>query len=86
MELKRKIVEVEGIGQVEIRELDYREAEPLFDLPPEKLGKEIIKASLFYPGGERIFDSAIGVGTATALFGLVDDVLDVNGMGKPKRR
>lgn len=83
--LRSKVVEVDGFESVEIRELDYREAEPLFDLPAEKLGKEIIKASI-YRNGAKVFDGPIGLSEATALFGLVDKVLEVNGMGKQKGR
>jgi hypothetical protein len=86
VELKSKRVTVEGIGEVVIQELDYREAEPLFELSPEGLGKAIIKASLYYPDGKRIFDQPIGIGAATTLFGLVDEVLEINGLGKAKRR
>jgi hypothetical protein len=83
--LRSIVAELPGFESVEIRELDYREAEPLFDLPSDKLGKEIIKASL-YRNGSKVFDGPIGLAEATALFTLVDKVLEVNGMGKQKGR
>lgn len=79
--LKSKIVTLDGVGEVEVREIPYDEAEPLFDLPPAKMGKELIKASL-YQNGVKIFSGVIGLGTANACFSLVDDVLEINGMGK----
>lgn len=81
MELKSKLVDVEGIGQVEIRELDYSEAEPLFDMPSGSLGKALIKACL-YKDGVRIFDGKVGLSVATELFKLSGEVLEINGMGK----
>lgn len=81
MALKTKIVEVEGIGQVEIRELLYSEAEGLFNLPSEAIGKEIIKACI-YIGGVKAFDTDLGFSDATKLFTLVDQVMEINGMGK----
>lgn len=85
MTLKTKIVVVEDVGEIEVRELAYSEAEALFELDSSKLGKELIKRCL-YLNGERIFDTGIGISVANKLFLLSADVLEVNGMGKPKSR
>lgn len=81
MDLNSKIVQVPGVGDVEIRELEYGEAERLFELEPKKMGKEIIKACL-YQNGERIFDGTVGLARANRLFGLIDQVMEINGLGK----
>lgn len=80
--LQSRFVEVEGVGNVEVRELLNDEAEELFGLEPKQLGKAIIKAAL-YLNGERIFAGKVGLRTATKLWALSDIVLEVNGMGKP---
>jgi len=81
--LKTKTVEVEEFGEVEIRELKYSEAEVILEYEPGKIGKALIKACL-YKDGERIFDDEVSFSVANKLFGLVDQVLEINGLGKPK--
>jgi hypothetical protein len=86
MMLKVVKVEVDGLGEIEVREILYSVAEPLFDLPAAQMGKALIKASLHYPDGRLVFDGDVGLSVANACFKLVDAVLEVNGMGKTTPR
>lgn len=80
MALKTKLVDVEGIGQVEIRELTYAASEPLLAGDPAEQGKSIIKASLFINGVNAFDNPNLSFSEATKLFGLIQDVLEINGL------
>lgn len=89
MALKSKLVEVDGVGQVEVRELRYLEYQALVsevDDSSINIGISIMKACI-YINGARAFDNPdLGTSDSHKLFALQDEVLEVNGLGKPKSR
>ncbi len=82
--LKSKVVQVEGVGEVEFREPLYDLVEPLLVENNANLGKDILKLCA-YQNGEPIFSKPVGITTFMALLAHVGDCMEVCGMGEVKK-
>ena len=84
MQLKSKIVEVEGYGEVEIREPLYDDIEEMFFTGaegPSAKPTELLRKCLYKPGtDQRIFDERIGASLGLKLMRLSPDIMAFLGM------
>lgn len=87
MALKQLETTVNGVGPVIIKELAFKDYEPLMNQPDVNTGMAIIKLCLYKPDGTRYFDDPeLSLDEAKQLFTLADQVQEVNNLGKPKTR
>lgn len=84
MDLKSKIVLVEGVGEVEFREPLFDEIAPLLTGDNENIGIAVLKLCTWF-GGKRMFDGPVGVSAGMAVMKHVQDALEVCGMVDEKK-
>lgn len=83
MELKSVMVEVQGIGQVEIREPMFEDIEAFFDaeMDAKKFGLTVLKRCL-YKDGELIFSKPVGAAAGVRLMALAPQVMELIGFNQ----
>lgn len=86
MALKTIEVDLEGLGPVIIKELAFKDYEPLMNQPEVNTGMAIIKLCLYKADGSRYFDDPeLSLDEAKLLFTLSDRVQEVNNLGKKQK-
>lgn len=80
MELKSIFVEVEGLGQVEIREPLFSDIESFFDsdLDQKKFGINLLKKCL-YQDGKLVFEQKLSAAVGMRLIALAPQVMQMVG-------
>lgn len=82
MELRTKIVVVEGFGEVEIREPLFEDVEVFFNGGDAKtFGTNLLKKCL-YKDGELIFSKPVGAALGIKLMKLAPDVMEMVGFNE----
>lgn len=84
MSLKSKVVEIEGVGEIEFREPLYHEVESLLKPDNTKLGTDLLVLCA-YKDGKRLFEGEVGMSVYMKLLGHVNVCLEVCGMGEEKK-
>jgi hypothetical protein len=80
VELKSVLVQVEGVGEVEIREPLFDDIEKFFDdtSDQKKFGINLLKQCL-YKDGQRIFESKVSAAVGMKLMALAPQVMALVG-------
>lgn len=88
--LNRKVVQVEGWGELHVIEPELEEIQPMLTKMRDNqgtFGMELLKICVHYPDGRRVFAEKVGFAKGKALLTLVGDCVEVCGLaGEPDAR